>query len=120
MVYPKWLYHQTKEAVIVHDLEQEKALGEGWVESPALFSDEVKPLDPPAIETEDDLSEDQDLLTPESEQPQEAEKANELKKHDFLKMRVDELKAYLVERGASAEEVKSLRKDELIAKIGEL
>jgi len=35
MQYPKWKYHRTKEPVIVHDPEQEAALGPGWYESPA-------------------------------------------------------------------------------------
>jgi hypothetical protein len=39
MSYPKWLYHPTKEAVIVTDEAAHKALGAGWVESPA----DVKP-----------------------------------------------------------------------------
>jgi hypothetical protein len=36
MSYPKWLYHAEKEAVIVPDEAAHKALGAGWVESPAL------------------------------------------------------------------------------------
>jgi hypothetical protein len=35
--YPKWLYHAEKEACMVRDLEAHKAMGPGWVESPALI-----------------------------------------------------------------------------------
>jgi hypothetical protein len=35
--YPKWLYHPTKEALIVPDEAAHKALGPGWYESPADF-----------------------------------------------------------------------------------
>lgn len=37
MGFPKWKYHSTKDALIVQDEEQEKALGSGWGESPAEF-----------------------------------------------------------------------------------
>lgn len=40
--YPKWLYHPTKEATVVPDEAAYKALGQGWVESPA----DVKPPEP--------------------------------------------------------------------------
>ena len=39
--YPKWLYHPTKEAVVVQDEAAHKALGAGWVESPADVKPEV-------------------------------------------------------------------------------
>jgi hypothetical protein len=42
--YPKWLYHPTREAVVVLDEAAHKALGPGWVESPA---EAVKPAEPP-------------------------------------------------------------------------
>lgn len=35
MVYPKWLYHQKKEAVIVKSKEEHEKLGSEWAESPA-------------------------------------------------------------------------------------
>lgn len=35
MSYPKWLYHPTLPARIVPDEAAHKALGAGWVESPA-------------------------------------------------------------------------------------
>ena len=33
--YPKWLYHHSKPATLVADEAAHKALGAGWVESPA-------------------------------------------------------------------------------------
>lgn len=33
--YPKWLYHPTKAPALVQDEAAHKALGAGWVESPA-------------------------------------------------------------------------------------
>lgn len=33
--FPSWRYHKDKEAVIIHSEAEEKALGAGWVESPA-------------------------------------------------------------------------------------
>jgi len=35
--YPTWRYHATKEAVIVKDEDEDRALGEGWADSPAKF-----------------------------------------------------------------------------------
>lgn len=51
MVYPKWKYHPEKEARIVPHAEAEKALGEGWFDSPAHYGIETCPgLQPdPAI-----------------------------------------------------------------------
>lgn len=34
-MYPKWLYHAEKEAVLVVDHAAHRALGAGWYESPA-------------------------------------------------------------------------------------
>lgn len=33
--YPKWLYHPTEAPRLVHDPDEQAALGELWVESPA-------------------------------------------------------------------------------------
>lgn len=44
MSYPRWRYHQEKEARIVYSAEQDAALGQGWVDSPADF----KPIEAPA------------------------------------------------------------------------
>ena len=43
--YPKWLYHPKQAPVVVSDEAAHKALGAGWVESPADFpaEPEVKP-----------------------------------------------------------------------------
>ena len=35
--FPKWKYHPTSPARMVHDPEQEAALGEGWADTPAAF-----------------------------------------------------------------------------------
>ena len=35
--YPSWRYHATEEASIVHNEEQDTALGAGWRDSPAHF-----------------------------------------------------------------------------------
>ena len=43
-VFPKWLYHPEKDAMIVRSQEQLDSLGEGWVNSPADFP----PMDEPA------------------------------------------------------------------------
>lgn len=44
--YPKWLYHATKEALIVHSKEERDALGKGWVEAPVAAEPEVKKKSP--------------------------------------------------------------------------
>ena len=36
MPYPKWLYSADKEPALVKDEAAHEALGQGWVESPAL------------------------------------------------------------------------------------
>ena len=36
-LYPSWRYHATEEASIVHNEEQDTALGAGWRDSPAHF-----------------------------------------------------------------------------------
>jgi len=48
MAYPKWKYHATKPAVIVADQAAEKALGEGWGESPAEFEKKAAAPSPSA------------------------------------------------------------------------
>lgn len=40
-MYPKWKYHAEKPAVMVRSAEEEKALGVGWAESPAVFVEKV-------------------------------------------------------------------------------
>jgi hypothetical protein len=41
--FPKFKYHPTKEAKIVHSEEQEKKLGKDWVDSPAHYGVETCP-----------------------------------------------------------------------------
>lgn len=43
--YPKWKYHATKQAVVVHDAKEEKALGKDWEDTPAAFAKEEKPTE---------------------------------------------------------------------------
>ncbi len=45
--YPKWLYHRTLPACIVHSVEEHMQLGSGWEESPAAFGIETHPGGPP-------------------------------------------------------------------------
>lgn len=46
--YPKWLYHRTLPATIVHDSKAELAcLESGWADTPAAFEDEEIVLPPP-------------------------------------------------------------------------
>lgn len=42
--FPKWVYHKTKDAIIVHTDDEIKALGKGWSEKPVEKSDK-KTLD---------------------------------------------------------------------------
>lgn len=44
--YPKWLYHPTQAACVVSDEAAHKALGAGWVESPADVKRPVAPAQP--------------------------------------------------------------------------
>ena len=36
--YPKCIYHKTKGNIVVNSLEERKALGKGWCDSPADFN----------------------------------------------------------------------------------
>ncbi len=42
--YPTWRYNKEKcpEGLVVHSSAEEKALGEGWVDTPAKFSEDSK------------------------------------------------------------------------------
>lgn len=49
--YPKWLYHPSKPATVVDDEAAHKALGAGWVESPAdVRPEQPAPPTPPKAE----------------------------------------------------------------------
>ena len=50
--YPKWKYHWNREATVVKSLEEEKALGVGWADSPAAF-DPYKGARPARTEGQD-------------------------------------------------------------------
>lgn len=41
--YPRWVHHPEQGSVIVRDEAHEKALGEGWFDSPAQFQDAEPP-----------------------------------------------------------------------------
>lgn len=53
-MFPKFMYHktfgETKKAVIIHSVEQEKMLGEDWADTPAKFGVETHPAMPVHIE----------------------------------------------------------------------
>ena len=102
--YPKWIYHKTIPAKIVETKEDHDAQGPEWKETPFVISEEqVAATDEPTA----DKAEGEQRKAP-------------IKEADFTKMKVAELKAYLIENGVAADEVDSLKKDELIAKIGSL
>jgi hypothetical protein len=45
IAFPCWRYHRTLPARIVYSAEEEKALGEGWADTPAAFLEpEPKPV----------------------------------------------------------------------------
>lgn len=54
MNYPRWKYHATKPAVIVHSAEEENELGKGWGENPV----EVEPLEEVSEAVEESKDED--------------------------------------------------------------
>lgn len=49
---PKWLYHKDKGAVLLNSEAEEKALGSGWVDSPAGFKKAEKVGEKPSQEPE--------------------------------------------------------------------
>ena len=49
--FPSWRYHRDKEPVLVKNHEEEKALGSGWVDSPAKFKDHSLPTEEPVQDT---------------------------------------------------------------------
>lgn len=68
--YPKWLYHPSKEAVVVQDEEAHKALGAGWVESPA----EYRKAPPPDVKPSSHHVEHPKSAHPAAEHDESAEK----------------------------------------------
>lgn len=97
--FPRWRYHKTLAGRIVKSAEENEALGEGWEDSPAAF----------------EVSED----VKRSEADVDGEKSA-LKDQNLVAMKNDELREILIEAGIAAADLKGLKKDELIAKIGEL
>lgn len=102
--YPKWIFHKTLPAKIVETKEEHDAQGPEWKETPAAFSEE-----------QTQASEE-----PKADKAEGEQGAAPIKEADFTKMKVADLRAYLIEKGVAADEVEGLKKDELIAKIGSL
>jgi len=102
--YPKWVYHKTEPEKVVYSKEEYDALGDGWKETPAAFIEEQAeaPQEPKANKAEGEQG------------------TAPIQEKDFTKMKVAELKAYLIEKGVDESELGGLKKDELIAKIGAL
>lgn len=95
--FPKWFFHKEicPDGKIIRSEAEYESLGAGWVESPSLFE---------VVETP----------------KEEAIENQEIKKIDYVAMTVPQLKAALIEKGIKEEEVKGLKKDELIVKLGSL
>lgn len=104
MIYPKWIFHKTEPAKIVNSEAEHAEAGEGWEETPAAFHQK-------SDEATEASNEDQG----EGEQ-----KASELEKANFAKMTNAQLIDYLVSKGFEHDAVKSLKKDQLIEKVGEI
>lgn len=101
-VYPKWIYSKDHEAKIVHSKEEHEA-HKGWEETPTAFDQKQ---DETPLQSETDQA---------SEKPSET---SEVKTKDLVSMTVAQLKSALLEKGVEAEELKGLKKDELIVKLG--
>lgn len=97
--YPKWLYHKNEAPKIVKTKEEHEALGEGWHETPIAIDQE--PNETPKEPTADQAS---------SEETEDSKQIGS--------MTVAELKAALISAGAPEEDIKGLKKEELIAKLG--
>lgn len=42
MTYPKWLYHKSHPAMVVHNEQEEKDLGKGWEEKPFVTEEKAE------------------------------------------------------------------------------
>ena len=100
-VYPKWLYHKTLPEKVVNSKEEHDALGKGWEETPAAFD---KKSDEASQESTGDKN--------------QGSKEPDIKKVNFAAMTVKELKEALIKNGKTEEELKTLKKDELIVLLG--
>jgi hypothetical protein len=71
--YPKWKYHESKPAQVVPHEDAEKALGHGWVDSPAHLDQKSKaPIEPPDL---DSVGETSDSISEQIAAPVKAKKA---------------------------------------------
>lgn len=115
----QWLFHKTKPAKIFNSAEEiEKALADGWFESPVEVEHENVGEQIPVANDQK-----QDAQTPEqtpSKNEDGAGHAKPIQKENYIKWSVKKLKDFLIASGVKADELKGLEKDELIAKIGEL
>lgn len=101
--YPTYMYHEkiAPEGKVINSQEEFDALDEGWKETPAEFG---KKQDEKADEETKDKN----------------GKAPQIKETDYTKLKVAELKELLISKGVAESELDGLKKDELIAKVGDL
>lgn len=137
MHIPTWLYHKTKPAKVFHTKESvEQALKEGWVDTPAKLEDENANLGS-QTQSENDKKQNETSTQPtpgENQTPTGATSDNSeggsqntegggvkpIDLADFANKTNAQLIAFLVEKGHAEKELKKLKKDQLIARIGEL
>lgn len=99
-VYPKWIYHRTEAPKIVETKEEHEQAGKGWEETPAAFDKES-----------DETSE---------KSATGKEKNPDITQKDFTKMTVAQLTEALIQNGVAEEKLKGLKKDQLIAMLGNI
>ena len=102
MHYPKWIFHKTEAPKIVNNEVEHEQAGEGWEETPAAF-------DQKSDEASKESTSDKTKTT-----------GAALTEADFTKMKVAELKEYLISKGVEASELEGLKKDDLISMVGDL
>lgn len=105
-IFPKWFYHKEikPDGKIIYSKEEFVALGEGWKETPAAFTQES---DEAPEKSTGDQAEGEQGKAP-------------IAQDDFAKMTVAQIKEFLINSGVAEDELKGLKKDQLIAKVGEL
>lgn len=94
--YPKWIYHENEAPKLVKTKEEHDQAGKGWEETPFAVSEKSN----------------------EAQKESKANQSEEIKKVDFVAMTVAELKAALIGKGVPEADLKGLKKDELIVKMG--
>lgn len=98
--YPKWIFHKSEAPKIVNTKEEHDQAGKGWEETPFTKGEESN-----AAKDESAGAQGQGA---------------EIKEKDFVAMTVAQLKEALIAKGIEESELKGLKKDELIAKLGAL